>query len=208
MLRSLLIVVCITILTEGLAFSGVLRAVSEDGRKVLLKEDGTYTFVDSQKSSLPGNAASYRKPDNATIVFKPKGDRFLIWYDPTIWHEKKSSESDKPTFVHKDGDIGAMVIAERVSMSLKALKEMVIKSAREAAPDARITHEETRRVNGRNILCLRMQGTIDGIEFVYYGYYYAGKAGVIQHITFAPSNLFAEYEPDMLNFLNGLIIND
>ncbi|HEY1406371.1 MAG TPA: hypothetical protein VF857_07165, partial [Spirochaetota bacterium] len=72
----------------------------------------------------------------------------------------------------------------------------------------RVIQEENRVVNGKNILCMKMQGTIDGIDFMYYGYYYAGKAGVIQHITFAPSNLFSEYEPDMLNFLNGLVINE
>lgn len=208
MFRTVLIMVCFIILSEGLCFSKDLRAVTEDGRKVVLKENGTYRFVDSPKTPLTSGAVSYLKPANATIVFKPKGNRFLIWYDPSVWRDKKSAESDKPTFIHKDGDIGAIVIAERVDMSLTALKELVIKSAREAAPDARIIHEENRVVNGKNILCLRMQGTIEGIEFIYYGYYYAGKAGVIQHITFAPSNLFSEYEPDMLNFLNGLIINE
>jgi hypothetical protein len=100
-----------------------------------------------------------------------------------------------------------VVLAERVEMSLEDLKEMAIANAREAAPDIRVIFEENRVVNGKNVLCMKMQGTTQGIRFVYYGYYNAGNAGVIQHLTYAPANLFSEYESVMTEFLNGLVIN-
>jgi hypothetical protein len=53
-----------------------------------------------------------------------------------------------------------------------------------------------------------MKGTIEGIQFVYYGYYYAGKAGTIQLLTYTSQNLFAEYKSEMTELLNGLTIND
>jgi hypothetical protein len=206
--RLILGVVILAVLLHGVCYGQDTRATTEDGRKVILKKDGSYKFVDSPKPSTVKSPASYQKPEKATAVFMPKGDRFLIWYDPSVWrHEKKSSDSDKPSFEHRDGDIGAVVLAERVEMSLEDLKEMAIANAREAAPDIRVIFEENRVVNGKNVLCMKMQGTTQGIRFVYYGYYYAGKAGVIQHLTYAPANLFSEYESVMTEFLNGLVIN-
>ncbi|HMK65024.1 MAG TPA: hypothetical protein VK564_04465 [Thermodesulfobacteriota bacterium] len=207
MIRIILIVVTITLFFTTPGFSQNISATTEDGRKVILKKDGTYSFVESPKPLLSPGFLTFQKPDKSKTVFKPKGDRFLIWYDASLWHEKKT-DSEKPEFSHKDGDVGAIIIAERVQLTLEAFRDIALKNARAAAPDARIIQEETRVVNGKSILCLKIQGTTQGIEFIFYGYYYAGKAGVIQHLTYAPINLYSEYEKDMTDFLNGLVIQE
>jgi hypothetical protein len=55
---------------------------------------------------------------------------------------------------------------------------------------------------------MKLEGTIEGVQFVYYSYYYAGKAGTVQLLTYTSQNLFSEFEPEMTEFLNGLVIND
>jgi hypothetical protein len=151
----------------------------------------------------------YQKSANATSVFKAKGGKILVWYDSLKWTpENKPSDPNKFTFSHKDGDIYGMVISERIEMPLESLKKVAVSNALSAAPDTTIISEEYRNVNGKNILCMVMKGTIEGIQFVYYGYYYAGKAGTIQLLTYTSQNLFAEYKSEMTELLNGLTIND
>jgi len=195
-------------LFEGLCFSWDIPATTEDGRKVILKKDGSWKFSSLSNPSLADKNAAYQKPEKAISVVKARGDKFLIWYNPLKWNQKKSADSDRPTLVHKDGDIYAMILAERYAMTPEALKELALKNALNVAPDTKVTHEEQRIVNGKKVLCMRMDGTIEGIQFTYYGYYYAGKSGIVQLITYTSQNLFPEYEAEMTEFLNGLVIND
>jgi len=202
------IILSILILSGGICFAQDIPAITADGRTVILKDDGSWSYSSPSRTIKTGTSRSYNKTEKATTVFNAKGEKLQVWYNPLKWRQKKSDESDKPTFVHKDGDLYGMVIAERFAMSPEALKEMAIKNALNAAPDARVVYEENRVVNGKKVLCMRIEGTIEGVQFIYYSYYYAGKAGIVQLITYTAQNLFTEYEAEMTEFLNGLIIND
>jgi len=125
-----------------------------------------------------------------------------------LWKEKKSEDPSKTTLSHKDGDVYAMIIFERTEMDLEDIKNIAINNAKAVAPDIKVTLEEERIVNGGNIFCMKMEGTIQSINFIYYGYYYAGEAGTLQLLTYTFTNLFHEYESDMTDFLNGLSIKE
>ncbi len=208
MTKSLGALLFVLVLFPGYGFSQDISATTEDGRKVLLKKDGTWKFYDAPKPAAARAIGPYQKSKDSTSVFKARGDTFQIWFNPLKWRQKRTADSDKPKFEHKDGDVYAMILAERFAMAPDALKELAVRNALNAAPDARVTREENREVNGKKVLCMRMEGTIEGVQFVYYGYYYAGKGGIVQLITFTSRNLYAEYEKEMTEFLNGLVIND
>ncbi|TAN39810.1 MAG: hypothetical protein EPN25_10170 [Nitrospirae bacterium] len=207
MTRLLCVLIFVLIPFAGLCFSQNIRATTEDGRVVTLKKDGTWQFLKKSSSSVPNTRGAYQKSDSATAVYKAKNDKIAIWYDPSKWHQKKSDNSSKPLFEHKDGDVDVMFLAERFAMDIDALKEMAITNAQAAAPDTKVTYEEKRLVNGKNILCMKMEGTIQTIHFIYYGYYYSGKEGTVQLLAYTSNNLFPEYESDLTEFLNGLVIN-
>jgi hypothetical protein len=67
----------------------------------------------------------------------------------------------------------------------------------------RLVEEQRRRVNGANVLLMRLDGKTNGVAFTYLGYYYTGPAGSVQVLTYTGQNLFAEYRPDFEDFLNG-----
>ncbi|MDO9229757.1 MAG: hypothetical protein Q7U03_09345 [Syntrophales bacterium] len=192
----------------GLSYSQDIRATTKDGREVLLKKDGTWKFYSGSKSSLASKSILYKRSNKATRVFNTKGDKFAVWYDPSKWTQQKLDSSSKITFNYKDGDLYGMVLAERISMDPDALKEMAISNALEVAPNTEVTLEENRVVNGKIVLCMRLVGTIKGAQFIYYGYYYTGKEGTIQVLTYTSQNLYPEYESEMMEFLNGLTINN
>lgn len=126
-----------------------------------------------------------------------------VSYDPNKWKQTTAREPGRFTFTHTSGDGYAMVIFERIQLTPEGLKRIVLGNAREAAPDARITFEESRVVNGVKVTCLQFEGTVQDIPLRYYGYYYAGKAGTIQVLTYTGNSLFEEYEADFTEFLNG-----
>lgn len=204
MARCFSFLVLFVMLFEGVSFSRDIPATTVDGRKVLLKEDGSWTFYKAPTNT----SGTYLKSDESTSVIKVRGDRFQVWFNPLKWRQKKSAEVDKTTFEHKDGDVYAMVIAERLTMAPDALQEMALRNLLKVAPDAEVTYKEERVVNGKKVLCMKMEGTIESVPFIYYGYYYSGKAGIVQFITFTSQNLFPEYEPEMTEFLNGMIISE
>jgi hypothetical protein len=137
-------------------------------------------------------------------VKAPKGP-FGVWMNSQKWTLKDSKEEtgNKLTFTHKSGDAYAMMIGERVQLSLDALKKAALENAKGVAPDIKIVSDEKRTVNGKEMMCLKMSGTIETTPFVYYGYYYGGSEGTLQVICYTSANLFDEFKGDFDDFLNG-----
>jgi len=197
-------------LTAALAAQAPMKATTDDGKKILLSPDGTWKYAEAPAalSVVKGALAGYTKPKTATVSTKTVVDKFTLWMDPEVWTQEKGGDPNRLGFAHKKGDAYAIVIAERISMPMDSLKEIAVSNAKDAAPDVRVVFEETRTVNGVKLLCMKMAGTIQKIPFVYFGYYYAGKAGSLQVLTYTGENLFDEYKADFLDFLNGTVITE
>jgi hypothetical protein len=179
-----------------------IKARTESGKEVILLPDGTWKYVTEAGPPSPAP-----KPTGATTLFKAPQGNFGIWYDKTKWTmEPQSDEAGKFQFKLKRGDAYAIVLIEELNIPLATLKEAALDNAKAAAADAQIVFEETRTVNKKEVLCLKLDGTIKGIAFRYYGYYYGGKQGSIQLLTFTGRELFSKYEQDLTDFLNGLEI--
>ena len=181
------------------------RARTEEGREVLLFPDGTWKYAGT--ASPPPVMVS--KSPSAKTEFKTQKGQFSIWVNTTKWQlpRRPATGAAEYEFAHKSGDGYAMIIAERLSMPLESLKEIVLEIAQESDPDAKIISEERKVVNGQNILAMKMAVTVKGIPFIYYGYYYTGDAGTLQVVTYTGKNLFKEYEQDFTEFLNGTTIH-
>jgi hypothetical protein len=197
-----LLLASVLVLAPELRAQSPIRATTDDGRKVLLYANNTWKFA-SEPARQTSQGGTFSKPGSAarTVDIHPGATR--LSYDPDLWTPESSTDRTKLMFQHNNGDGYAMVIKERLQMTLDALKEIALTNAVQAAPDARIVHEEIRTVNGAKVLCLTIEGTTSGIAFTYFGYYYTGKAGIVQLVTYTGQNLFEEYKPDFENFLNG-----
>ncbi|MHC1725003.1 MAG: hypothetical protein AB9866_03085 [Syntrophobacteraceae bacterium] len=203
---SAMILLLVVTVLQGQAYSQDLRAKTGDGRQVVLKSDGTWKFMDAKPSEE--SSGTYQRSESAKSVYNVKGGKVAFFFDPTKWIQKKSDDPNKVTFEHREGDVYGMLIAERIAIPVSKLRELALKNAQTAAPDIKVVKEENRTVNGTNILCMQMDGTIEGINFTYFGYYYAGKSGTIQLLTYTSQNLFQESQPEMSEFLNGLEVKE
>ncbi|HJP91351.1 MAG TPA: hypothetical protein VJ875_05320 [Pyrinomonadaceae bacterium] len=181
-----------------------IKARTESGKEVILSSDGTWKYAAELR---PTTSTLRNKPVGATTLFKAPQGGFGIWYDDTKWLLKPQSDNrPEIEFKLKRGDAYAIAIIEELNIPLATLKQIAIENAKNAAPDVRVVLEETRTVNNKEVLCMRFDGTVKGIPLSYYGYYYGGKQGAIQLLTFTGRDLFAKYEQELSDFLNGLEI--
>jgi hypothetical protein len=194
-------------LNTAVVISQEINATTEDGRHVLLNPDGTWKYL-QPKSSPPATKSEqthYFKPKSATALLKGKRVKYGLWYDRSKWLPDRDIDNTSAEYelTHVEGDRYVVIIPERLQIPLETLEIAAIANAKKAAPDTRITFEEKRIVNDREILCLRMDATIQGIPVSYINYYYSGKAGAVQLMTYTGQNLIEEYQSDMLDLLNG-----
>jgi hypothetical protein len=200
MRRSLFVAISLLLAFSGCAAAQERRAVTEDGKSIIVYPDNTWKYAE-EPSDVQKASVAMRGKTRAEL---PRGN-YVLWVDESKWRlDKKDGEPGWQTYTHKNGDGYAMAITERVSIPLPTLRKIAIDNARESAPDVKVTFEETRRVNGLEVLCMRMTGTIRGIQFAYYGYYHSNDRGTIQLLTYTAKNLFPEFQHDFTDFLNGL----
>lgn len=134
--------------------------------------------------------------------------KYGIKYDTSKWVLTNAPEGDPAEyyFEHKDGDVYAMVVPERVEVPIDTLKNAALGNAQAADPNAKVTSEEKKTVNGKEMLSIKMSATIEGYNFSYHGYYYTGSIGSIQFLAYTVDQLMPQYEKDIEELLNGLEI--
>ena len=189
------------------AIAQEIRAITEDGKDVILHPNGTWHYAESEtnESRTSSEPLQFVKPASATHLIKGKRVKYGLWYDAKKWlvDQKTDNPSAEFELTHAEGDRYVLIIPERLQIPLQTLRVAAIANAKRIAPDIQITFEETRIVNGHPILCLKMDATVQGIPITYYNYYYSGKVGAIQIMTYTGQNLFAEYKSEMDDLLNG-----
>jgi hypothetical protein len=96
-----------------------------------------------------------------------------------------------------------MLIAEKAEIPVESLVEIAYENALEAAIDTQIITKEYRNVNGIEVIMLKMKGTMQGVKFVYIGYYYSNSEGAFQFVTYTSQKMLKDYENSMFDLLNG-----
>ncbi len=207
MQRALQVVLMVFALSAShLSAGSTIDATTPDGRKVILSDDGTWKFKDQ---GVPEEAhASVVKPPGATEVIKSKKGFFELWYNPDKWTARQEANGETAEFklAYSKGDAYVMAIVERIGMPPASLRKLAFANAKAAAPDAKVVLDESRVVNGVTLTALQMEGTVQGIPFKYYGYYWTGKAGTLQLIAYTSQNLFDDVAADFTELLNGAVI--
>jgi hypothetical protein len=186
---------------NGSVFKSTVQAVA------VATDDAYGAIKPFMSSGAPSGAAgvttAFGVPPGATQQMDILNGKASVSFNPTKWKETKSAEAGRRTFSHANGDGYAMIISERIQVPIDRLRDIAVANAREESPDVKVVEEQRRRVNGTDMLMLRLEGTANGVPFTYLGYYYGGPAGTIQVITYTGQNLFNEYRKDFEEFLNG-----
>jgi len=186
------------------------KAITELGEEVILFEDGTWKYQSKdqiEEKKIPTNDKKFVKDEKSSFLLKSSKLNVGFWLDPKVWTFKKGVKNEDAEYeMHlKDGDLYAMIITEKMEIPLETLKTLAFENGKEAAPDLKIEKEEFRNVNGKNLLFLQMSGTIKGIKFTYYGYYYSNANGTVQYITYTSQSMLSKFVGECEKLLNGFV---
>lgn len=203
-MRVLSIIFCLVVAQA----SAQIKAVTSNGDEVLLYENGTWKYVNAVEEpevETTVNSKEFKRPTSSTFQITSKKVNVGVHINPKKWAFEKGEDNEPAEFRFqlKDKDAYGMLIAEKIEIPIENLKKIAVENARSVAPDIRIVKLEQRTVNGLKVLLMQMNGTMQGVQFTYYGYYYSFKGGTIQLLTYTSQNLLDEYKPDMEDFLNG-----
>jgi len=204
----------ITLLLFGLLAVSLIqaqqKAVTETGDEVILYDDGTWKYQNENQlaeKEIPTNPIKFEKDEKSTFLLKSNRLNIGFWLNPKMWSFKKGIDNPDAEYELqlKEGDLYGMVISEKLEIPLETLKVIAFENGKAAAPDLNIVKEEYRIVNGIKVLLLQMNGTMQGIKFSYYGYYFSNTNGTVQFITYTSQNLLESYKPKIENLLNGIV---
>lgn len=185
------------------------KAVTDEGEVVILNEDGTWHYENSNVQSAETilmNPTTFSTPSSASFNLKSAKTNSTFAFNPKKWKfdkNKNINEAAEYTFHLKNSDLYAMAITEELEVSVEDLSNIAFENAKNAAPDAKVVKKEYRMVNGNQIIYMEMVGTIQSIRFKYLGYYYSNSSGATQLLTYTGANLVSKYQSDIDDFLNG-----
>lgn len=198
------------ILLFGLNSYSQTKAITDNGEEVILNSDGTWKYADIKSGyDTRIDTINYVKDKKSTFLVKSKKIPFGIWIDPKKWSFKPNTQEDLPieyVFTLKGQDAYAMIVTERIEVGYMGLKGVILSNLQKSDPNARITREEMRSVNGVVMEYLELKATIKGSPFVYVGYFYTGDIGTVQFQTFTSEKLLSTYKKEMELLLNGAVL--
>ncbi len=188
-----------------------VTAMTEQGDWVILYADSTWEYLEQAipafSDSIQLNATPFTKEKKATFLVKSKINKSGIWINPKKWKFSKDIDNEDAEFElrFKGKSLYALIITEDIEMSIERLRQLALENALSVAPDLEILKEEKRKVNGEEVLALKMKGTNNGVQFMYYGYYFTNEHGSTQFIVLSSANILEPLEDEALKMLNGLV---
>jgi hypothetical protein len=160
---------------------------------------GTLAWVPVLSEGLPG-----------TGHLSLNSGRFIVDYDEQKWRLKDHEDAWHYTLRHRSGRGMVMVFAEVEGAPFRedSIPYAALAETRSEDPNAKIVLQEKRLVHGVQMWCIKIESNVKDVPVVYYGYYYAGKAGDVRVITFVQKEYLKSLERDFTKFLNGLRIEE
>ena len=186
------------------------KAITDTGEEVILNGDGTWEYSDkAQKATniIETNKKIFERPRDSSFLLKSTKNNSAYWINTDKWVFKKAKDSNQAEygFKLKGEDLYGTAITEGIEVALESLADIALTNARTAAPDSKSVKQEFRIVNGKKVLYMTMNGTIQGMKFTYLGYYYSDASGSTQFVTYTGTKLVDKYKLEINDFLNGLV---
>jgi hypothetical protein len=104
---------------------------------------------------------------------------------------------------HQSGELFAQAICETLALALDTLPDIGLANMKREAPDADVKFTGKLVVNGNNLIQTNVDATVRGTPLTYQNYYYSGKVGTIQIMTWTKQDIKSKYGKDVTEFLNG-----
>ena len=205
--RTLYVILLICLASASYASQ---KAITDTGEEIIIYSDGKWEYLTNSKQtngSIPFNKNKFEKPKDSFFLLKSTITNSAYWVNTNKWSFNKPKESGSSAeyqFKLKGKAAYGMSISEEIEIPIETLGDLALEYFKNNAPDGKMLRKEYRTVNGKKVLYLEMGGTIQGVNYIYLGYYYSDISGTTQFTTYTSANLVDKYKSEIYDFLNGL----
>ena len=174
---------------------------------------GANTQLGIDRSSI-----QYVKPETSTKLVKGEKVDYELWVDNNKWEIYDSKDAVFKDFRNMLGSQGtglSHVLRHSSGQSMAIIQEIHtaadFKSLHKALSESlsmgkgSIISEDIRRVNGSDILYIQWMENLGTSKIVWLSYYLSKKTGHMRLAGGTTEDLLSEYEPDIIDLLNGLV---
>ncbi len=211
-MKKLILIVC-SIVSSSL-FSQT-KALTEDGKEVVLFDNKTWRFVnESDEKTLDNistNETAITKSDLATFLLKSKKVDAGIYFNPKKWKTIKMAVLPTAEYTFQNlNNQNLMVLACLMSenapvQTLKNLRDIILSSVQAKSDYFKLNASEYRTVNGIPVLYIDYSLNTKGMDFHYIGNYYLTEDGYCNVVAFTYEKEFEKYKAEMSDLINGLV---
>lgn len=211
--------IALTILILTCSFlSSQIKALTEDGREVVLMENKTWRFVNETDEKtwdvIKTDDTLLTKSNDATFLMKSKKVDAGIFINPKKWKTVKMSVLPTAEYTFQSLTnpntmiLGCLMSENAPIQTLKNLRDVMLSSIQSKADYFKLNKSEYRTVNGNKVLYIDYSLNTSGMDFHYIGNYYLTEDGYCNVVVFSYEKDFAKNQSEMLNFINGLVKTD
>ncbi|RRQ46736.1 hypothetical protein [Chryseobacterium sp. SC28] len=205
----------ITIIFFALLYSfssSQTKALTEDGKEVVLFDNKTWRFVNESDEKtmdeIITNNTIFNKSADATFLLKSQKLDSGIYFNPKQWKTVKADISPIAEYTFQDitsQSYGVFVSEKAPIQTLKNLKNLIISNLQKRASFFRLISSEYRTLNGINVLFLEYIANIQGMDFHYMANYYLTEGGYTGVFSYTFENLFVSSKTKIESLINGLV---
>ena len=205
----------LAVLLQSLTFIAQQRSLTEDGKEVVLFDNGTWKFVnESDAKALETTITNnnlFEKSRNASFLMKSKKMDVGVYFDPKKW--KLATQNISPHVEYffaerssNDGYFGFMITEKVQIATLKNLKDLIIENVNRNVDYFRLKESEYRTVNGMKVLYIRYAANTKGMDFEYAGNYSINSDGYAGVVGFASQKVFEQSFGAVQELINGISV--
>lgn len=203
--------ICITALITTIFANDTL--VTNEGKKVILKDDFTWEYLNENQESAcdiksEGKILKFIKNEKQKAKLKSKKYPYTVYYDASRYVVKQNRGAKEFMFTSKDQSAFLMTITEEAQMNIDLLLEAAIYNAKNGTDSLQVIAKGDANINGVDVKTLIMEAKLGNYNLTYYGCYYSSEDfGSIQMLSWTYSSLFEKKKKDLEEIFSGFVLN-
>lgn len=195
------------LLSGAPAWAAELGRVQFQGKTVILSDDGTWRFDDTQ-ARVTGSSADCTGGVEVDSKMLP----ISICFSNSDWERENPTGAWEFMFRNQDSTLYGGLIAEKIAMETSFLRDAILKNAAAFAKidisQVKIGVEEEVAINGHTWNHIVYGVPVGGADFTFSNYYMTlPGAGMAQVVFFTPDTGFATALPTIESVVNSVRVS-
>jgi hypothetical protein len=198
------------------------KAITTEGRRIILYDDGTWKFELEPVPVRRGTAVSdtaedlfnktvggqYQKSPYNKKEWRSNRTHFSIWFNPKKWKMDLLNKVPPAEVSFHFNETICSAVTERLDTDMETWIQNSKLYWKQNYPSMRVRQEEWRTVNGQNVYYIKWQSGDNRTNLQCYNYFAKSDTELIQVGVSTPASIAAETEEEIFRILSGLVLNE